>query len=144
MAALNDSAIALSKQIPVRPDRRDDPIRQREVPELAAGVLAAPVGMDNCLAFRRTPPPDRHRQRVGDQFGPHVPGDCPADDLPRIPVDDRGQIRPPRPRVYIGDVGEPQLVGAAGHEAALDEGRPSRRRPRRRGPWQPCMAWDAR
>jgi transketolase N-terminal domain/subunit len=103
------------------PDRGDDSVRQGEVAEFVAGVLAAAVGVNDGLTLDRPAAFYGHRQRVSDQFGAHVPGHGPADDLPRIAIDDRGEIRPARPCADIGDVGEPQLVGPVRDEAALHE-----------------------
>jgi hypothetical protein len=53
-------------------DRRDDPIRQRHVTEVAARVLATSVRMDDNITDARTLPVDRHRQRIGNQARAHL------------------------------------------------------------------------
>lgn len=61
-------------------------------------------------------------------------GELPADDHPRVHVEDECRVQPALPGRYVGDVGEPQLVRSVGNEPTLDEiGGPGRGVVRDRG-----------
>src|ERR1022692_1319467 len=62
-----------------------------------------------------------HIERGGDQAGPHVGGDGPANYLARIEVDDGREISPPVPCFYVGDVAAPPDVGEGGGEIPADQ-----------------------
>ena len=57
----------------------------------------------------------------GDELGPHVGGHAPAHDPAAEGVDDRRQIAGARPRRELGDVGDPESVGARRREVPVDE-----------------------
>ena len=66
--------------------------------------------------------PDGHSQGVQGQVGAHWPvGGLPADDPPREDVGHESHIDPPGEGAYIGDVGDPQLIGSKRLEVALDQ-----------------------
>jgi hypothetical protein len=76
----------------------------------------------------------RHPQRVQDEVGAHVARELPAHHAPGEDVDDEAEEHDALPAAQVGEVGDPQLIGALGAEVALDEiGRPVRRRVRARG-----------
>jgi hypothetical protein len=52
------------------------------------------------------------------QLGPQMRGCGPADDHPRVAVDDRGEEQEPGVGAQVGDVGDPQLVRAGGASRA--------------------------
>ncbi len=64
---------------------------------------------------------DGHLEGVEDEVGAEVIGDLPADDRPRVHVEDERHIQPARPRRHVRDVGDPQLVGSLRDEVAVDE-----------------------
>src|SRR5215475_5566224 len=96
MVALNDSAIALSKQTPVCPTDGMIPLA-RASSRNSWLVTDSRVGMDHGLADGWSAAVDRHHESVGDEFGAHMPRDSPTDHHSRKSVHDRGQIRPPSP-----------------------------------------------
>jgi hypothetical protein len=57
-----------------------------------------------------SPVPDRHLQRVDDQFGAQVVGHCPTDDAAAEAVDDDRQIEPALGGGVLGDVGDVEPV----------------------------------
>ena len=66
--------------------------------------------------------PDGHFQGVQGQVGAHWPaGGLPADDPPRARVSHESHIDPPGEGAYIGDVGDPQLIGSKRLEVAPDQ-----------------------
>jgi hypothetical protein len=65
--------------------------------------------------------PERHPQRVEHERGAHVGGELPADHLAAEGVDHEGEEHQPLPAPEIREVGDPELVGSAGAEVALDE-----------------------
>ena len=65
--------------------------------------------------------PQRHLERIEDEVGAEVVGELPADDHPRVNVEDERDVQPALPRRHVGDVGEPQLVRSLGDEVALDQ-----------------------
>ncbi len=52
---------------------------------------------------------------------PQRPAGLPADDHPRENVEDERHIHPPRVRLDVGEVGDPEAVGGRCSEAVLDE-----------------------
>jgi hypothetical protein len=62
-----------------------------------------------------------HLQRVDRQVRPQQPGGLPADDHPRVDVDDERHIDPARVGRDVGEVGDPQRVRGGCPELALDE-----------------------
>ncbi len=93
--------------------------------EGAGGVLRAAVAVKDDA---RVGPAVRegHVQRVGDQVGAQVVGDRPADDGPRVQVDDGGQVRPALPGLDVGDVAAPARVGPLGGEVPAEQVRGNR------------------
>ena len=79
------------------------------------------IAVRDRLAFDRLAPPDRHLDRVDDEFGTHVIRDRPAHHSPRVRVEDRRQIHLAFPRWMFGHVHHPKLVRGDGIEAAVDE-----------------------
>src|SRR5471032_282468 len=65
--------------------------------------------------------PDRLLERVESEIRAQRAGGLPADDHPRVDVDDERDVDESRPGAYIGQVGYPQPVGSAGDEPAIDE-----------------------
>jgi hypothetical protein len=51
--------------------------------------------------------PDRHLQRLDDEFGAHVLGHRPADASSAEGVDDDGQVELALPRGDLGEIGHP-------------------------------------
>src|ERR1039458_1144739 len=62
-----------------------------------------------------------HIERGGDQAGPHVRGDSPANYLTRIKIDNGRELSPPVPCFYVRDVAAPPGVAAAGGEIPADQ-----------------------
>ena len=87
----------------------------------------------------------RHPQGVEDEVGAHVRRELPADDPPRVDVDDEAEEHHPLVAAHVREVRDPQRVGPVGAEVAVDEIRAARRRrigvvvrhglPRRLAPW---------
>ena len=65
--------------------------------------------------------PDGHLERVEGEGGAQGARHPPAHDAPGEDVDDEGGVGEARPRRHVGDVGHPELVGPAGHEATIDQ-----------------------
>jgi len=65
--------------------------------------------------------PAGHVEGVDDELGPDVIGDRPPDDLAGPRVHDRAAVNPAITGPVLGDVGEPESIGAAGLELALDQ-----------------------
>ena len=65
---------------------------------------------------------------VGDQAGPHVRGDGPANYLPRVKIDDGREISPPVPCFYVGHVAAPAGISAGSGEVPADQVRGRDRR----------------
>src|ERR1035437_2983334 len=61
-----------------------------------------------------------HIERGGDQAGPHVRGDSPANYLTRIKIDNGRELSPPVPCFYVRDVAAAPGVAAAGGEIPAD------------------------
>jgi len=85
--------------------------------ESALGAMVAVV--DEIPA--RTTVDDRRVEGGGDELGPHVRRDRPADDPAGEGVGDRGEVAGAAPRRQLGDVGDPEPVGPGGGEVAVDE-----------------------
>ena len=67
----------------------------------------------------------------------------PANNRPRIGVDDEGDVRKTRPGTHVGQVGDPEPIGCRRMDVALDEiGRPWRRLVRDGCP-RPVPAYNA-
>ena len=77
--------------------------------ERLAGVLAAAIGMMQQLSGPAAPP-DRHHQRVRDEFGGHCRAHRPADHSTREQVDDCRHIEPAFARPDVGEVRYPFTV----------------------------------
>jgi hypothetical protein len=86
----------------------------------AIDVYWAPVVgvVDDVL---RLPLPHGHVERVEDDLGLQARRHRPADDAAAPGVEDDGEVEEARPRGHVRDVGDPELVGAARGELALDE-----------------------
>ena len=61
---------------------------------------------------------DRHVQRGQNQLGAQMRLHRPADDAARIHVEHDRQIQKSRPRRDVGDIGDPQPIGALGCRTA--------------------------
>jgi len=64
---------------------------------------------------------DGHVEGVQDQLGAQVVGHRPAHHSPGEGVQDHRQIQPPFAGALLGDVGDPEPVGAGRLEVTLDE-----------------------
>lgn len=64
---------------------------------------------------------ERHPQGVEDEVRPHVSGELPADDPAAPRVDDEGEETHPLPGAQVGEIGDPETVGARRGEVALDQ-----------------------
>jgi hypothetical protein len=64
---------------------------------------------------------ERHPQRVEHEIGPHVRRELPADDHPRVDVDDEREEHAPLPRPQIREIADPQSVRCRRGEITLDE-----------------------
>jgi len=53
-----------------------------------------------------------HAERVEDEVGAHVGRELPADDATAERVDDKGEEHHSLPAAQVGQIGDPQLVGA--------------------------------
>src|SRR5450755_3999962 len=83
-------------------------------------VLAAAVRMEDDPGGRLTRG-EGHIERGGDQAGPHVRGDGPANDFAGIKVDDGREISPSVPCSYVGDVAAPLHISEGGGEIPADQ-----------------------
>jgi hypothetical protein len=64
---------------------------------------------------------ERHVERVEYQVGAQMRRHGPADHAPAPSVEDHGQVQEAGPRRDVGDVGDPELVGAWRAEVAVDQ-----------------------
>jgi hypothetical protein len=88
-------------------------------------ALPAPVGVVDEPVQGGVAAPDGHLQCVQGQVGAQVAGQPPADQQAGVAVDDEGGVAEARPGADVGQVGDPQLVGAGGGELPVDQvGRP--------------------
>ena len=62
-----------------------------------------------------------HAQRVEHEIGAHVLSELPSDDAAAEGVDDEAEEHQPFPAAQVGEVRDPQLIGALGAEVALHE-----------------------
>jgi hypothetical protein len=62
-----------------------------------------------------------HLERVEDELGAHVRRQLPADDHPRVAVEDEGQVEEAVPGPEVGEVADPFLVRRRRAEVALHE-----------------------
>ena len=85
-----------------------------------AVVLTAPVGMMNAARWRLAQI-DCHLEGPDGQTLFHPIADRPADDPPRIQVQDHSQIEPPLLRPDIGDIVGPFLVRPARGEILIKQ-----------------------
>jgi len=93
-------------------------VTAKHVSVFLAGILAAPVGMDD-QAGCRLALANRHLQSHAHQLGRHAGRHRPADDLTRIQVQYGGQIQPAAPRADIGDIRHPSLIGRRRRKSAI-------------------------
>jgi hypothetical protein len=79
--------------------------------------------MDQPAELPAGPPagPDAHLQGIQRQVGAQAAGQLPADHPPRKHIDDKGGVHPAGEGPAVGDVGDPQLVGAGRGERAVDQ-----------------------
>jgi hypothetical protein len=76
-----------------------------------------------------------HAQRVEHEVGAHVCGELPAHDAAAVGVDDEAEEHQALPAAQVGEVRQPQLIGSAGAEVAVDQiGRAHRGGVGHRGP----------
>src|SRR5664280_43362 len=85
------------------------------------GVLGTVVGVRHELAVVLGTGGERHLEGVADEALAHVSGELPADDAPGVDVHDHGQVSPALPGADVGEVSEPQFVGAGSGEVAVHE-----------------------
>jgi hypothetical protein len=62
-----------------------------------------------------------HAEGVEDQLAAQVIGHGPSDDPSGAGIDDHGEVEESLPGAQVGDVGDPQLVGARGGEVPLEQ-----------------------
>ena len=81
--------------------------------------------------------PEGHPEGVEDKVGAHVAGELPADDVAAVRVDHEREEHQPVPAAQVGQIANPQPVGAGDVEVSLHEVRAPTRRGirRRRAPW---------
>src|SRR5690349_6461948 len=70
---------------------------------------------------RRPTVREGHLERVNDELGAHVIGHAPTDDPTAVDVLNGREIEPALPALQIRDVGDPEPVGPAGGEGAIDQ-----------------------
>ena len=85
----------------------------QEGAEHLAAILAAAVAVED-EARRGAAGGQSLLEGGGDQIGPHVVGQSPADDAARAEVDDEGEVEPAVLRGDEGEVADPDAVGPAG------------------------------
>jgi hypothetical protein len=83
-------------------------------------VLAAPVGMMNA-SFQRPAQGDGHVQRPDRQIALHPIAYCPADDAPRMQVQNDSQVELAFPGPHITDVPSPFLVRAVSNKVPIQQ-----------------------
>jgi len=64
---------------------------------------------------------DGHLERADDQLFAHMVGHRPADDATAEDVENDGELQEAAPRRNVSDVGDPQLIGSIGGEAATGQ-----------------------
>lgn len=94
--------------------------RAESLAVVVGGVLRTPVRVEEEPVLRRLTMPEGGPQRVQDQRGAHVVRHRPADDTPRVEVDDHRQVEPALEGPDVRDVGDPDLVGLVDGEVAID------------------------
>ena len=70
--------------------------------------------------IRRTPPPDRHHQRIGHQLRGHRRTHGPPDHPSREEIHDRGDVEPAFGGPEIREVGDPFAVRQRGVEHPVE------------------------
>jgi hypothetical protein len=70
--------------------------------------------MDQGHVGTRSPPPERHLERVEHECGAHVRGELPAHHAAAVGVEHEGEEHQPLPASEVGEIGDPELVRRAG------------------------------
>lgn len=96
-----------------------DSVRAERASVVVARVLRPAVGVGDEARLGQSLP-HRHRQRGQDEVRAHVVLHRPADDAPRVEVDDDGEVEPPLPRAHVRDVGRPCAVRRVDDEVAVE------------------------
>ena len=90
-------------------------------PARPAHILAAGIGVVHELDVGAAASTRQsHAQRVEDEVGAHVIGELPANDPAREDVDDEAEVDHALPAANVGEVRDPEPVGAVGAEMAID------------------------
>jgi hypothetical protein len=66
-------------------------------------------------------PLDCHDQRSDGEFGAHMIAHCPADHFGGEEIEDHGQVKPTFAGRDVGDVGQPNPIGAVGHKGLVEQ-----------------------
>src|SRR3990170_6743486 len=111
--AKNASAIALSYALPDAAHGGQDPSLPAAPPEGQARVLAPTVGMVNEPGPGASIP-QGHVERVDDKRALQGVGHRPAHHAPAERLQHDRQVQPPAPGPDVGDVGDPEPIGAIG------------------------------
>ena len=82
-------------------------------PEVPGGVLDAAVGVEE-QTWRGLAVQDRHGEGGQDECRVDGRAHGPTDDPAAVEVEDAGEIEPAFVGLYVGDVGDPDLVGGSG------------------------------
>ena len=105
--------------VPAAAHARHHPVHLQERLPVAAGELAALVGVHHDARSRLAPPCRRH-QGLQHQVAGHRRRRGPTHDLPRVQVHHRRQEQPALVGADVGDVGDPDLVRRVGGEVAVE------------------------
>jgi len=102
-----------------RPHRGADADLLAAAPEADRGILAALVGV---MDHRGRPAlPNGHVERVEHELGLQMGGHRPAHDPAAADIEDDREIEESGPGGDVGDIRDPELVGALGPEGPLDQ-----------------------
>lgn len=102
-----------------RAHRRTDPSFPTALAKCQGSVLAAVIRvMDDALRVTLL---DRHVEGIHHQGCLQMGGHCPTHDFAAPGIHDNGQIQPTCPSSDVSNIRDPQTVGSAGVEIALDE-----------------------
>ena len=98
--------------------RRLEPVLTHDFLVIVGAVLAATVAVEDATS-RRGLQGDGHLQRPDHQIPLYAIADGPADDAPRMQIQDYSQIQPPLSGPDVADVAHPFLVWSICREVAI-------------------------
>jgi len=98
-----------------------DAVVVAQLTELFGGVLRAAVCVEHDPIDIAAASPDRHCQRVGNEFGAHVVCDGPADHPSGEQIDDSGEEQPVLARSQICDIAAPGQIWLSRVEATANK-----------------------